>query len=108
MAAHVLLGNPDGVAPDCDALLFFLNGPLLRCGTYPDPLIKLTRRASATDILAYPEPFCTVINFVDYSLNQRALAGRESAETPIGNHESNGRAINWRRLMKDFAKPFWV
>ena len=60
MAAHVLLGNPDGVAPDCDALLFFLNGPLLRCGTYPDPLIKLTRRASATDILAYPEPFCTV------------------------------------------------
>nr|CAN61941.1 hypothetical protein VITISV_008748 [Vitis vinifera] len=30
-----------------------------------------------------------VINFVDYSLNQRALAGHESAETPIGN-ESNG------------------
>ncbi|RVW82938.1 Retrovirus-related Pol polyprotein from transposon RE2 [Vitis vinifera] len=30
-----------------------------------------------------------VINFVDYSLNQGALAGHESAETPIG-HESNG------------------
>ncbi|RVW18435.1 hypothetical protein CK203_110492 [Vitis vinifera] len=30
-----------------------------------------------------------VINFVDYSLNQRAPAGHESAETPIGN-ESNG------------------
>ncbi|RVW13024.1 Pro-Pol polyprotein [Vitis vinifera] len=31
----------------------------------------------------------TVINFVDYSLNQGASAGHESAETPIG-HESNG------------------
>nr|CAN66575.1 hypothetical protein VITISV_016963 [Vitis vinifera] len=31
----------------------------------------------------------TVINFVDYSLNQGAPAGHESAETPIG-HESNG------------------
>ncbi|RVW30108.1 hypothetical protein CK203_104520 [Vitis vinifera] len=30
-----------------------------------------------------------VINFVDYSLNQRAPAGHESVETPIGN-ESNG------------------
>ncbi|RVW63244.1 hypothetical protein CK203_058647 [Vitis vinifera] len=30
-----------------------------------------------------------VINFVDYSLNQGAPAGHESAETPIG-HESNG------------------
>nr|CAN68233.1 hypothetical protein VITISV_039220 [Vitis vinifera] len=30
-----------------------------------------------------------VINFVDYSLNQGALAGHESAETPSG-HESNG------------------
>ena len=29
------------------------------------------------------------INFVDYSLNQGAPAGHESAETPIG-HESNG------------------
>ena len=28
------------------------------------------------------------INFVDYSLNQRAPVGHESAETPIGNHES--------------------
>ena len=28
-----------------------------------------------------------VINFVDYSLNQGAPAGHESAETPIG-HES--------------------
>ncbi|KAL6311879.1 hypothetical protein AAG906_027288 [Vitis piasezkii] len=33
-------------------------------------------------------PF-VVINFVDYSLNQGAPAGHESAETPIG-HESNG------------------
>ncbi|RVW91559.1 hypothetical protein CK203_046152 [Vitis vinifera] len=33
--------------------------------------------------------FCKVINFVDYSLNQGAPAGHESAETPIG-HESNG------------------
>ncbi|RVW13685.1 Receptor-like protein 12 [Vitis vinifera] len=31
----------------------------------------------------------SVINFVDYSLNQGAPAGHESAETPIG-HESNG------------------
>ena len=30
-----------------------------------------------------------VINFVDYSLNQRAPTGHEPAETPIGN-ESNG------------------
>nr|CAN80724.1 hypothetical protein VITISV_032186 [Vitis vinifera] len=28
----------------------------------------------------------TVINFVDYSLNQGTPAGHESAETPIGNH----------------------
>ncbi|RVW26117.1 hypothetical protein CK203_115844 [Vitis vinifera] len=34
-------------------------------------------------------PIKHVINFVDYSLNQRAPAGHESAETPIGN-ESNG------------------
>ena len=27
----------------------------------------------------------SVINFVDYSLNQRAPAGHESVETPIGN-----------------------
>ncbi|KAL6326187.1 hypothetical protein AAG906_001582 [Vitis piasezkii] len=33
--------------------------------------------------------FLGVINFVDYSLNQGAPAGHESAETPIG-HESNG------------------
>ncbi|RVW64662.1 hypothetical protein CK203_065615 [Vitis vinifera] len=32
---------------------------------------------------------CEVINFVDYSLNQGAPAGHESAETPSG-HESNG------------------
>nr|CAN74909.1 hypothetical protein VITISV_008326 [Vitis vinifera] len=31
----------------------------------------------------------SVINFVDYSLNQGAPTGHESAETPIG-HESNG------------------
>nr|CAN65224.1 hypothetical protein VITISV_011152 [Vitis vinifera] len=31
----------------------------------------------------------SVINFVNYSLNQRAPAGHESVETPIGN-ESNG------------------
>ena len=60
MAAHVLLGNPNGVAPDSDALLFFSDRPLLRRATYPDPLIELTRRAFAADISAYPEPFCTV------------------------------------------------
>ncbi|RVW23221.1 hypothetical protein CK203_100442 [Vitis vinifera] len=36
-----------------------------------------------------PLQVASVINFVDYSLNQRAPAGHESAETPIGN-ESNG------------------
>ncbi|RVW26860.1 hypothetical protein CK203_103948 [Vitis vinifera] len=35
--------------------------------------------------------FELVINFVDYSLNQGAPVGHESAETPIG-HESNGAA----------------
>ncbi|RVX21440.1 Retrovirus-related Pol polyprotein from transposon TNT 1-94 [Vitis vinifera] len=45
------------------------------------------------DALVYPcEPLggdLKVINFVDYSLNQGAPAGHESAETPIG-HELNG------------------
>ncbi|RVW62039.1 hypothetical protein CK203_064781 [Vitis vinifera] len=37
--------------------------------------------------LKLQETFFFVINFVDYSLNQGAPAGHESAETPIG-HES--------------------
>ncbi|RVW18638.1 hypothetical protein CK203_104264 [Vitis vinifera] len=36
-----------------------------------------------------PLQSASVINFVDYSLNQGAPAGHKSAETPIG-HESNG------------------
>ena len=32
-----------------------------------------------------------VINFVDYSLNQRAPTGHESAETPIGNESRSER-----------------
>nr|CAN74001.1 hypothetical protein VITISV_040582 [Vitis vinifera] len=39
--------------------------------------------------------FEMVINFVDYSLNQGAPAGHESAETPIG-HESNGVVVGDR------------
>ena len=35
-----------------------------------------------------------VINFVDYSLNQRAPAGHESAETPIGNELDCNRNEN--------------
>nr|CAN82563.1 hypothetical protein VITISV_039811 [Vitis vinifera] len=43
---------------------------------------------------AYP-----VINFVDYSLNQRAPAGHESAETPIGNESSgNQEDLVWWRF----------
>ncbi|RVW21540.1 hypothetical protein CK203_110904 [Vitis vinifera] len=38
-----------------------------------------------------PLQVASVINFVDYSLNQRAPVGHESTETPIGN-ESNGAA----------------
>ncbi|RVW32839.1 hypothetical protein CK203_107196 [Vitis vinifera] len=36
---------------------------------------------------------CKVINFVDYSLNQGAPTGHESAETPIG-HESKSQEDN--------------
>nr|CAN77809.1 hypothetical protein VITISV_017601 [Vitis vinifera] len=138
MAAHVLLGNPDGVDPDSlarsvssrrgvptpctrrrsplrniahstrvrilsDRLSTFsgyfmsriwcanilhpdISQPDGRGGrfnfsgqTYPDSLIALTRRIF---LLVYS---AVVINFVDYSLNQRAPAGHESAETPIGN-----------------------
>nr|CAN69567.1 hypothetical protein VITISV_023008 [Vitis vinifera] len=81
--------------------------------TYPDPLTALTRRVSqifstvpwcspeasryVKDHLEWQvlgeryEPLqdASVINFVDYSRNQGAPAGHESAETPSG-HESNG------------------
>ncbi|KAL6331694.1 hypothetical protein AAG906_016690 [Vitis piasezkii] len=43
------------------------------------------------------------INFVDYSLNQGAPAGHESAETPIG-HESNG-AVAGERSVKFVVIP---
>ena len=42
-----------------------------------------------------------VINFVDYSLNQGAPAGHESAETPIG-HESDGAVV--RERTPNYAK----
>nr|CAN74348.1 hypothetical protein VITISV_025827 [Vitis vinifera] len=63
--------------------------------------------------------FWEVINFVDYSLNQRAPAGHESAETPIRN-ESNGTAAGeganfigprsirtWTDLQAEFLKKFF-
>ncbi|KAL6348623.1 hypothetical protein AAG906_016147 [Vitis piasezkii] len=73
-----------------------------------NPRLKITLNVTGTPFLyEEPEPsdlnskkqlffiskisyyFWLVINFVDYSLNQGAPAGHESAETPIG-HESNG------------------
>nr|CAN75108.1 hypothetical protein VITISV_010026 [Vitis vinifera] len=45
-----------------------------------------------------------VINFVDYSLNQGAPAGHESAETPIG-HESNGAVAGDRTLNQMVPLP---
>ncbi|RVW91214.1 hypothetical protein CK203_031791 [Vitis vinifera] len=46
----------------------------------------------------------SVINFVDYPLNQGALAGHESAETPIG-HESNGVVVGDRTSNQMVSLP---
>ncbi|RVW78546.1 hypothetical protein CK203_049782 [Vitis vinifera] len=56
-----------------------------------------------------PLQVASVINFVDYSLNQRAPTGHESAETLIGN-ESNGTVAgegqsNEFRSMRDRMHP---
>ncbi|RVW89430.1 hypothetical protein CK203_046834 [Vitis vinifera] len=48
-----------------------------------------SKETSVSYLLRAFEGKSKVINFVDYSLNQGAPAGHESAETPIG-HESNG------------------
>ncbi|KAL6347779.1 hypothetical protein AAG906_026308 [Vitis piasezkii] len=49
--------------------------------------------------------FAAVINFVDYSLNQGAPAGHESADTPIG-HESNGAVAGDGTTLHEEAMNF--
>ena len=51
-----------------------------------------------------------VINFVDYYLNQRAPAGHESAERPIGTRISGPRDMHRKYLdamffIQQFRKP---
>ena len=49
-----------------------------------------------------------VINFVDYSLNQRASARHESTETPIGNESDiNNRIGVFNRKVSRFVNSFW-
>ncbi|RVW26120.1 hypothetical protein CK203_116886 [Vitis vinifera] len=48
--------------------------------------------------------FWEVINFVDYSLNQGALAGHESTKTPSG-HESNGAVAGDGATLQGWDEP---
>nr|CAN73307.1 hypothetical protein VITISV_043766 [Vitis vinifera] len=54
------------------------------------PRLKITLNGKCNSERYEPLQVASVINFVDYSLNQGASAGHESTETPIGHESAKG------------------